>query len=207
MAFPDRAPALLTYQAIICGASYRFPPRLWLPTSVSALARRPTRRCYGTYATTNSGRNALQKPPRPPLPLLGTHLPPLPSLPAGPAPTAVVFYHYPDNCPSHPFRARTRNSPSSSRTQPPVSQASPPATTAGSRPQPPATPQPLPHPCRDFNNGVCRRHACRFSHCLLQMQRAGPRGAGLPWLPLTSRGWSPPYDRARTSQSPKQRLC
>ena len=29
-AFPDRAPVLLAYQAIICGASSRFPPRLWL---------------------------------------------------------------------------------------------------------------------------------------------------------------------------------
>ena len=29
-AFPERAPALLAFQSIICGASSHFPPRLWL---------------------------------------------------------------------------------------------------------------------------------------------------------------------------------
>ena len=45
--FPERAPALRTYQAIICSASLRFPPRLWL-RYVFALVPPPITRCAGT---------------------------------------------------------------------------------------------------------------------------------------------------------------
>ena len=108
-AYPQRAPALLAYQAIICGASSRFAPRLWLRYDqrfrASAAADSTLRwdvrnnelwlECF-TQASLAPTAPA-NKPARRPCTYCGS------------------LYHYPDNCPSHPFRARKRLTPPASK--------------------------------------------------------------------------------------------
>ena len=169
-AFPDRAPVLLAYQAIICGASSRFPPRLWLRydqrfranAASDSTLRWDIRnnelwlKCF-TLASTASASNSHSQTPsssssksaRRPCTYCGS------------------FYHYPDNCPSHPFRAHKRLTPPRPRALQSASQTSLSTSANSTTPHPQLAPQPPPphhHPCRDFNNGSCRRHTCRFSH-------------------------------------------
>ena len=59
----------------------------------------------------------------------------------------------------------------------------PPSSTPTASPQPQHTNQPLPHPCRDFNNGVCRRHTCRFRHVCARCHDQGT-GRGSAPLPI-----------------------
>ena len=168
-AFPTLAPALLAYQSIICSASSRFPARMWLRYDqrfrASAAADSTIRwdlkhnelwlECFtqaasaATSSSTAPAQSAASKTRRP-------------------CTYCGSFYHYPDNCPSHPFRA-SRKRASSPRPSRPASQPLLPTTPASSAPADPSSspavpPQPLPHPCRDFNSSLCRRHICRFCH-------------------------------------------
>lgn len=166
-AFLDRAPALLAYQTIICSASSGFPPRLWLhyDQRFRASAASDTTlhwdvrnnelwlECF-TQASAAHGQAPSSRSARRPCTYCGS------------------LYHYPDNCASHPFRRR--NSPPRSKTSLPASQTSLPATTAAFTP-PQSNNQPLPHPCRDFNNGSCRRHTCRFRHICAKCNEQGHR--------------------------------
>ena len=90
------------------------------------------------------------------------------------------LYHYPDNCPSHPFRARKRLTPPASKSVQSAPTPAPPSSTPTASPQPQHTNQPLPHPCRDFNNGVCRRHTCRFRHVCARCHDQGHRERKCP---------------------------
>ena len=155
--FPERAPSLLAYQAIICSASTRFPPRLWL---------RYDQRFRASVAADGTLRwdvrnNELWLECFTQSPLTSQTQPPSSSKSARrPCTYCGSFYHYPENCPSHPFRS-PRSHASSPRASQPASQPSP-ATSSSD----PSLPQlnTLPHPCRDFNKGICRRRVCRFSH-------------------------------------------
>ena len=76
------------------------------------------------------------------------------------------LFHFPDNCPSHPFRGSRRHgaslppkpyqlSPSSSSTPQPI---------AG-RTHPPPPPADTQFICRDFNSSRgCKRYSCKFPH-------------------------------------------
>ena len=126
-------------------------------TSASVRVPRPTVQCAGTTRTTSFGSHS------------STYSLTHPSQSSAktsrrPCTYCGSLYHYPDNCPSHPFRTprRRAGSPRAPQHNPPPT----PPPDAVQRPpisQVPIT-SPLPHPCRDFNNGVCRRPVCRFRH-------------------------------------------
>ena len=203
--FPERASSLLAYQAIICSASVRFAPRCWLRYDhrfrASAAADSTIRwdikhnelwlECFTQSSLApHTPPSASSKPSRRPCTYCGS------------------FYHYPENCPAHPFRAsRTRTSPPTAP-QPPSRPAHPvqPQSTSV---LPQAHSEPLPHPCRDFNNGTCLRRICRFRHICSRCgdQSHRERECPAPRWPVTA--GHPPTTapaRARTSVSPRQRL-
>lgn len=167
---PARALSMLAYQSIICAASISFPPRCWLRYD------QRFRACAAADTTIRWDRKhndlwlecftqPLAQPPAQP--------PAQPqSATAGgktrrPCTYCGSLYHFPDNCPTNPFRP-SRASPAplrpSTRTTP--TSATQPSFT-GTNMQPPLTgpnTQPLPHHCRDFNKGNCQRRSCRFRH-------------------------------------------
>ena len=162
-AYPQRAPTLLAYQAIICGVSSRFAPRLCLRCDqrfhASAAADSTLRwnarnnelwlECF-TQASLAPTAPA-NKPARHPCTYCGS------------------LYHYPDNCPSHPFRARKRLTPPASKPVQSAPTPAPPSSTPTASPQPQHTNQPLPHPC----NSV-RERGSDWANRWWRMGRAGP---------------------------------
>ena len=160
--FPARAPALLAYQRIICDASQHFEPRHWLlyDTRFRACAAEDQTLHWDVKhgdlwleCFTRSAREPAPQPSRNPL---------------GRTPCTYCggLYHFPDNCPSHPFRGpRRHGAPFPPKSYPPIPSSSiTPHPTPG-RTQPPAPPAGIQHMCRDFNSQRgCTRHICRFRH-------------------------------------------
>ena len=158
--FPLRAQALLAYHRIICDASIRFPPSSWL---------RYDRRFRATAAANKSTRWDRKRNDL----WLECFTQPTVSQPPStkarrPCTYCGNLYHYPENCPTNPFRA-FRAVGSTGRRQPPL----PPTSTRPNKPgnAPQKNPvaildaPPLRFSCRDFNKGACHRQTCRFHVC------------------------------------------
>ena len=172
---PARALPLLAYQRIICDASLRFSPRCWLRYDqrfrATAAADKTLRwdckhndlwlECF----TQPLPQSSPQQPASHQQATAG-------GKPRRPCTYCGGLYHYPENCPSNPFRRprqpTSASSPSFSRSAlaAPYAAASTSTNSSTTQPQLDSNPnnQPLPHYCRDFNRGNCRRRSCRFRH-------------------------------------------
>ena len=164
--FPARAHALLAYQRIICEASIRFTPRCWLRYDQRF---RATAAADKTIRWDSKHNDLWLECFTQPVTQLGSH-PPVSTAPAEgktrrPCTYCGSLYHYPESCPSNPFRTSRNALPSTRPAHTPTGMAK-----SHGNAQPQSSPlinsntQPLPHPCRDFNKGMCQRRTCRFRH-------------------------------------------
>ena len=173
-AYPKRVPALLAYQAIICSTSSRFAPRLWL---------RYDQRFHGSTAADlmlcwDAWNNELWLECFTQASLAPTT--PGNKLARCPYTYCCSLYHYPENCPSHPFRAHKQLTPPASKSVQSAPTPAPSSSTPTASPQPQHANQPLPDPCRDFNNVICCRHTCRFHHVCAKCHDQGHRERECP---------------------------
>ena len=164
--FPARAHALLAYQRIICEASIRFTPRCWLRYDQRF---RATAAADKTIRWDSKHNDLWLECFAQPVTQLDSH-PPVSTAPAEgktrrPCTYCGSLYHYSENCPSNPFRTSRNALPSTRPAYTPTGMAK-----SHGNAQPQSSPltysntQPLPHPCRDFNKGMCQRRTCRFRH-------------------------------------------
>ena len=171
--FPSRASSLLAYQSIICGASIHFPPRCWLRYDQRFRASAAADKTLRWDTKSNDLWLECFTQPSATQPSHLSHFPSTSVKPPSRRPCTYCgsLYHYPENCPLHPFRASRRTplltSPTSSTQPPPPYPSSNAPTSSGTLAN-----QPLPYACRDFNNGPCRRRPCRFHHVCRQCSDA-----------------------------------
>ncbi len=152
---PQRAASLFAYQAIICQASVHAAPQAWLryDSRFRALAAEDKTlrwdhkhndlwlECFSLVAAPQPAATQAQTRARRPCTYCGG------------------TSHFPDNCPSNPFRASRNASPSSGLSKPPLQ----PSPTAAPH-LPPTTNRTSPFACRDHNQNRCSRPSCRFKH-------------------------------------------
>ena len=172
--YPHRTPALLAYQNIICSASTRFPPRCWLRYDqrfrASAAADKTLRwdhKLNDLWLECFTQPSPSQQQQTSTTPSTSSKL-----TNRRPCTYCGNFYHYPDNCPVKPFRP-THATPGHIASTPTERQTAQPSLTPSTNPTPPqhSNTQPLPHHCRDFNNGRIHHHVTLKSEARADLQR------------------------------------